>query len=382
VKPETAAKLIDKVYDCVLQPSEWPEFLKLISAKGENAGSAIVVHEHSDKRTRLFEHGADQSHLRIYFEKLASMKMMPSGRPHLRTLGDITTMTMLCGEQESLEREFFVRWIQPSGFRDMIGVLVLKSGRRLAWFSIARNQIQPRYGEADIQFMDSLSPHICRAFMMADIFDLQSVRIQQLEQVVNALPTAVFLTDHHGISYMNRSAEDLIERGGSLKVKNNHLITDQPGTADRLSHAVSASLKGVAPAKIGSHQVPIPDQEEGGHIASVLPLKWHDANHPLMYMPGSAAILVQDKAQPTQFAGPAFAELYGLTPAELRISLEIARGLTPQEISQVLTISTNTIKTHLQRVFAKTGVTRQADLIRLIMQMTPPVRMPDHPSES
>jgi DNA-binding CsgD family transcriptional regulator/PAS domain-containing protein len=375
VRTEAASKLIGQIYASVLQPAGWPELLKLISSSGENAGSSIVVYDRwGGERSQLFEHGADQSHLRVYFEKLAAMKLTPGGRSHARTLGDVTTLTMLCGERESLEHDFYMRWVKPSGFRDMIGVLVLKSGKRLAWFSVARTEIQARYCDADLQFMDWLSPHICRAFTMGDIFDLQAVRIQQLEQTVDALSTGVFLTDRRGITYMNSSAQKLIDDRGALKVKDNRLTVPKSRSTDMLSEAISASLDGVAPPMAGTHMVPIPDEEGGGLIASVLPLKWRDADNPLTGLPGSAAILVQDPSQPVQSVGDAFGRLYGLTGAEQRISLEIARGRSNQDLCDLLGISTNTLKTHLKHIYAKTGVTRQTDLARLVIASTPPVR--------
>lgn len=372
---ETAAKLIDRIYACVLQPGGWPAVLKLISSSGVNAGSSIVVYDRwGNARNLLFEHGADQSHLRVYFEKLASTKLMPGGKPHLRALGDVTTLTMLCGERETLEHDFYLRWIKPSGFRDMIGVLVLKSGRRLAWFSVARTEIQARYRDEDVQFMDLLSPHICRAFTMADIFDLQAIRIEQLEQTVDALSTGVFLADRRGVTYMNRSAQRLLARGGVLKLQNNRLTTTRSRAGDMLSQAVAASLDGVAPPKIGSHMVAIPENDGGGLLASVLPLRWRDGETPLARMSGSTAIFIQDTSQAPTVAGAAFAKLYGLTPSELRISLEIAHGHNAQEIADLLGVSINTVKTHMKHLFAKTGVTRRGDLARLVVMSTPPVR--------
>jgi DNA-binding CsgD family transcriptional regulator len=375
VKAETAARIIGQIYDCVLQPESWTGLLKLISSIGENAGSSIVVHDRAGMgRSRVFEHGADQSHLRLYFEKLASMKLTPGGRPHFRDLGDVTTLTMLCGEKESIEHDFYVRWVKPSGFRDMIGVLVLKSGRRLAWFSVARTEIQTRYGQSDLEFMDWLSPHICRAFTMADIFDMQAIRLERLEQTVDALATGVFLADHHGVTYMNSSARDLLDHGGTLQIKNNRLTSVRPRAADKLSAAISASLGGNAPGKVGSHMVAIPHAEGGGVLASVMPLGWETAHNPLVGLPGSAAIFVQDTSVRPQFAGKAFAKLYGLTPAELRVSLEVAKGNGLHDLTLALGITANTVKTHLKHVFAKTGVTRQGDLARLIMMSTPPIR--------
>ena len=132
----TAARIIDQIYDCVLEPQAWPGSQRTISSRGGNARSSIAVYDRwGAGRNLVIEHGANESHLRIYSAKLAAMKLGAGGRPHLRSVGDITTLTMLCGERESLEHDFYDRRIKPSGFRDMIGVLVLKSGKRLAWFS-------------------------------------------------------------------------------------------------------------------------------------------------------------------------------------------------------------------------------------------------------
>lgn len=375
MKTATAARIIDQIYDCVLEPQGWPGFLKTISSRGGNASSSIAVYDRwGAGRNLVIEHGANQSHLRIYFEKLAAMKLGSGGRPHLQSVGDIAMLTMLCGDQESLEHDFYDRWIKPSGFRDMIGVLVLKSGKRLAWFSVARTEIQSRYGDSDLEFMDWLSPHICRAFTMADVFELQSVRIERLERTVDALSTGVFLTDTRGITYMNSSAKNLVDRGRTLKLKNNRLSAGRSRTSDMLAHAVSASLDGMAPLRTGAHTIAIPDEDGGGLLASILPLHWQEGPNPLAGMSGSAAIFVQDVSQPLPFPCEAFAGLYDLTPAEARVCLELARGLSPQDLAEALGLRVSTIKTHIKHIFAKTGVTRQGELIRLMATATPPVR--------
>jgi DNA-binding CsgD family transcriptional regulator len=42
----------------------------------------------------------------------------------------------------------------------------------------------------------------------------------------------------------------------------------------------------------------------------------------------------------------------------------------------MLGIGGPTVRTHLQRIFSKTGAPRQADLLRLLHDSTPPVRAP------
>ncbi|WP_134682230.1 helix-turn-helix transcriptional regulator [Paracoccus ravus] len=61
-----------------------------------------------------------------------------------------------------------------------------------------------------------------------------------------------------------------------------------------------------------------------------------------------------------------FAALYGLAPAETAVLDMIARGNGVVGSARILGSSVATVKAHLQRIFNKTGVRRQADLVALI----------------
>ena len=62
----------------------------------------------------------------------------------------------------------------------------------------------------------------------------------------------------------------------------------------------------------------------------------------------------------------ALAKRYRLTPAEMRVLFAIVGIGGVPEVARMLGISEATVKTHLQRVFDKTGAARQADLVKLI----------------
>ncbi len=57
---------------------------------------------------------------------------------------------------------------------------------------------------------------------------------------------------------------------------------------------------------------------------------------------------------------------YGLTQAEAKVALAASSGLSIPETASRLGLSPNTIKTHLRRIFAKTGTNRQTELARLM----------------
>ena len=70
----------------------------------------------------------------------------------------------------------------------------------------------------------------------------------------------------------------------------------------------------------------------------------------------------------------AIALLYGLTIAERNVLEHVASSHSPQETADRLGVSVNTVKTHLQKIFAKTNTARQADLVRLIARSTAPLK--------
>jgi DNA-binding CsgD family transcriptional regulator len=49
-------------------------------------------------------------------------------------------------------------------------------------------------------------------------------------------------------------------------------------------------------------------------------------------------------------------------------------GRSIDQVADLLCVSRNTVRTHLARLFAKTGTTRQADLIRILLGAHVPLR--------
>lgn len=62
--------------------------------------------------------------------------------------------------------------------------------------------------------------------------------------------------------------------------------------------------------------------------------------------------------------------VYGLSDAQTGIVRLIANGMEMAAISTELSVSTNTVKTHLKRVFEKVGVKSQVDLLRRLVSFS------------
>jgi DNA-binding CsgD family transcriptional regulator len=89
-----------------------------------------------------------------------------------------------------------------------------------------------------------------------------------------------------------------------------------------------------------------------------------ERDRPLGMMGPLAMVLVTD---PERSRGPTeegLRALFELTTAEAKLAAALCAGTTLASYAFEANLSLNTVKTHLKRIFDKTGETRQSDLVR------------------
>jgi DNA-binding CsgD family transcriptional regulator len=78
-----------------------------------------------------------------------------------------------------------------------------------------------------------------------------------------------------------------------------------------------------------------------------------------------AVVMVRDP-EAHRLPCDALRQLFGLTPAEAGVAQALAHGDALEKIAVDLDISLHTVKTHLQKLFRKTGTRRQGELVALL----------------
>ncbi|WP_161790432.1 helix-turn-helix transcriptional regulator, partial [Inquilinus limosus] len=97
-------------------------------------------------------------------------------------------------------------------------------------------------------------------------------------------------------------------------------------------------------------------------LVTVIPVRGGDAARSWV------ALFVMDPGTAGTPSPALLQELFGLTAAEAVFAAEISRGDGLQAVADRLAIAPTTARTHLTRIFEKTGTRRQAELVRLLMQ--------------
>ena len=88
---------------------------------------------------------------------------------------------------------------------------------------------------------------------------------------------------------------------------------------------------------------------------------------------GHCAVFVAQRGEHQPMAIEILRTMFDLTISEARIATLIAKGDGPQAIAESLGISVNTVRSHLQHAYAKTGSPDQTALSALVNGLMPPV---------
>ena len=81
----------------------------------------------------------------------------------------------------------------------------------------------------------------------------------------------------------------------------------------------------------------------------------------------TVAIFLRDPEANAEVGGDLVRELFDLTPAEAAVARRLAAGLSLEDAASSLDISRNTARAHLRSIFSKSGITRQTELVRLML---------------
>jgi DNA-binding CsgD family transcriptional regulator len=132
---------------------------------------------------------------------------------------------------------------------------------------------------------------------------------------------------------------------------------------------------GSGDAAIGTRGIALPlmVRDSSRYVAHVLPLTSGARRLTGIAYSATAALFICKVATEAASAPEVIARAYHLTPTELRVLLAIVKVGGVPESAVALGIAESTVKTHLGRLFVKTGARRQADLVKIVAGFASPL---------
>ena len=259
----------------------------------------------------------------------------------------------------------------PQGIVDSVATILARDRTMYAVVEFSLHKSRGPVEEGDLETLRLLAPHYRKAITISRLLENAMTRAQTFAAALDASSTGIVLVDEDlGIVHANAKAHAMLAIGDPIREHSGALSLRQEIVAGSLEAAVASAIHDESNGRLG---IGIPSRwlNDTPAILHVLPLARREPA--LGIGPAAvAAVFVAEGATPVRLPGDAMALLYSLTPAETRVFELVVEGVPLSEIAQQLGSATTTVRTHLQRIFDKTGCHRQAELVGLARTMTLP----------
>jgi DNA-binding CsgD family transcriptional regulator len=370
--PEKFALLLRDIYDAALCPGRWAEIVGAsLDYMGAYAASIVVNDEIRVHSGGGAGYGTLEGEWRKYPIRQA--------RRFLRE-GEVISVVSALGNIELNETPFFVDWAQPQGVRDILnyGFIKARSGsvfiRIGGGAAFALHRDQGKSSDAAMQRMRLIMPHMRRAILIGNAVNLRDAEAATFIHLLDGLRAGIFLIDaQQRMVHANASGRELLEKGEVIRIDDGRLIANERNGGKMLEVGVARAAKGGS-ALIGEALAMALESGDGGnHVAHLLPLTVGARRSSAECYEAVAVLIVHRAELALPPAYQRFVERYKLTPAEARVGLAIAQIGGIPEAATALGIGPTTVRTHLQRVFSKTDIRRQADLVRRVAALATPL---------
>ena len=367
--------VVDLIYQGVTEVRAWREVL--LRLQQMFAAEVVLLARHdaaTDSGACIHEIGMDATLVGRYASEFAGINpwMRAEGlyQPHAVVIGEA-----VIGNADLMKTEFYQHYLRPQRMLHRMCGVICRRGPEFWYLTVARRPGQPAFGLVDSQELARLLPHVERSLELSWRFARERSARHALLDVLDQLPTAIVVVDAEASPVMVNAAAE-----GILATRDGVLISGK--RLEALWHVERARLAQLIASACGANDGAA--VSAGGHLtvtrpSGLRPFLVMVSPLPRGYCHGAgqqrrvAAVLIKDpQAQPHGSAESRreIARLYELTRAEERLLDLILDGSQLFEAAAHLGVSRNTARTHMKRIYAKTGTRRQAELVRRLAHLT------------
>jgi DNA-binding CsgD family transcriptional regulator/PAS domain-containing protein len=372
--PTEFGDLIGDIYDCILNPERWNEVLGTIEKQIGATSSYLLLHEiNSNARSMnvFIERNVADDMRQGYLDHY--IKLNPV-LPYLSSIaaGETYSCGHLVTQPKFLKGEFYQEWAAPQGWFDYAGVTLIRERDAAAAIGFSSAGEGNVFDDAALALLRRLAPHLTRAAQVQRLLEREQAARADLAKLLDAARFGALIVDADArIRYANPAAETLLARREGI-ANDGGLLTAGTATS-ALRAALRASARRDAMSSAG--RTLLADRGPGRRplVVHVIPaIDQSRAKLDPVRAATAFVYLLDPEIRPDGLID-AFGDAYRLTRAERQVLARLVAGDTPKEITAALGVGMATVRTHLQRLFAKTDTRRQAELLTLLLQSAPQI---------
>ncbi len=369
---EDVLRLISRIYEAALDSALWPRVLVELTDAVGGSQAMMGIHDVANRSTAVIAPGMSAEDLASYRDHWARDDILWH-RTNSAPVGRILEAERFAPREEFVRTPIYNEWHRPLGIGVAgLGVNLFVEDGVPAVCGIKRPAHRDAFSCEETAVFAAVAPHLVRA---AEI----QRRLQELEQaraaagaVAEEERSRIVVVDASGrVLEMDAAARRFLASQGSLFVENGRLQASDSAASAILERLVKrCGSRNLAARGGGSVAVPRGRNRAPLHL-DVAPIARSDRRGGVEWLRvagPSAVIAISDPAGAPAVSKQRLIARFALTPAEADLAIEIARGDGRQAAARRLGISVGTVRTHLMRVFEKTGVRRQAELVRILSE--------------
>ncbi|WP_394763225.1 helix-turn-helix transcriptional regulator [Phenylobacterium sp.] len=364
--------LVEQIYAAALDASRWPGLLEAV-ADAIGAGNGVMTR--LDSETALGESlpfRCDEAVLRTYaeyyheknvFTRVDDLSAWRRGwRPSVVSTADLMPV------EDYYRSEYFNDFMRLQDAGATLHIRLELDETTSSAIAFGKPIRQGEFERWSFDAARRLQPHLIRAYRLTrSLVDALGPE-RDLAKAVEASNQAIFLVDGGCVvRHANPAAVRLLAADKGLTVLCGRLMARNSDSARRLESLVAEATSSDAAPTGGAMKLPLPGQRFPLAIR-VAPIP--RAQIPLFGYVPTALVCLTDLETEVRSPESELRALFGLTYAEAKVATAIFQGLTMREAAALLGVALNTVRFQLARVYEKTGATRQAELVKLMMRLS------------
>ncbi|USX17128.1 LuxR C-terminal-related transcriptional regulator [Oxalobacteraceae bacterium OTU3CAMAD1] len=278
----------------------------------------------------------------------------------------VLTIADVMGEDQWLACEFnrdFLRPLMASHSGGVMGVNITTRAGTVSRLRLHRTRDLPPFTGEEKARLAVLVPHIKQAMTLAAQVNRNESEREIYEEGLDRLNIGVIVLDERRqLLRANPVACHMLNGGDGVRLVERQLEGCTPADTRDLRRLLDSAHEYPGTVTAMSLSRPQGRRKLAAVVRSIPLLEESEARAQPAYAvflrdPDALAIAAQDIAR----------QLFDFTPAEANLAIELVNGLSLDEAAEKLGIRRNTVRAHLRAIFSKAGVTRQSELVRILL---------------
>jgi DNA-binding CsgD family transcriptional regulator len=358
------ARLLEALYAGVADVAAWNRFLLAFADHmGASRAVLLLTRAGEDRPREILSPGSDRRRAALYVDRYFATDPFV-GLPQTR----VVSFGEFLSRRAAGEIRAIRAYLSETVGSQILGVDIAPAPGLVARVRVARLLGLPDFGGRERARMEAMVPHLAIALRGLALTMRRDAECAILRDALAASGQGTLVIDRdRRIMVSDGIADALIARRAGLSASNTRLRL-ATAAADRQLGAYLDAAPGDGD-EAGCTLLVDPAGDDAPIAVAVRPIRpampvW-TSDHDLLLL------RVRDPSRRSRFDAAALRGPLPLTSAEAAVTAAMANGETLREAASRLGITYNTARAHLRAIFAKTGTTRQAELLALVQTLVP-----------